>query len=180
LSALQQIRDTTAHRVDVKVSYRGDPWSTVQFEASPVEGLAGHHIQWANNAFIDLKRVGLRPSGDLPVVTIAYLIAQKLHACTDHADSEQPNDRYRDLIDLILVDQLTTKNDYLDIRDVCVEIFRLRDKHPWPPCVTVLPEWPEGYRRLAERIGFAPSDVNLAARAVEDIIRRIDTSLPTG
>lgn len=34
LIGLEQVRDTAAHRGDVKVSYQGDPWSTVQFEVS--------------------------------------------------------------------------------------------------------------------------------------------------
>jgi hypothetical protein len=45
------------------------------------------------NTFVDLERLGLRSPGELPLVTIAYLIAQKLHACTDHTDPERPNDR---------------------------------------------------------------------------------------
>jgi hypothetical protein len=100
--------------------------------------------------FVDLEHLGLSSPGELPLVTIAYLIAQKLHACTDHTDPERPNDRYRDLIDLILVDRLLRDKDRAGVREVCVEIFRLRDRHAWPPHITVPAEWPDGYRTLAE------------------------------
>jgi type II secretory pathway pseudopilin PulG len=176
LTGLEQVRDTTALRGDVKVSYQGDPWSTVQFEASPAEGTAGHQIHWTGNAFVDPERLGLPSPGELPLVTIAYLIAQKLHACTDHTDDEGPNDRYRDLIDLILVDRLVHDEDRAGVREVCVEIFRLRAKHAWPPRITVLPDWPEGYRTLAEQLGFAPADVHQAAIDVQEIIVRIDAA----
>lgn len=118
LTGLEQVRDTTALRGDVKVSYQGDPWSTVQLEVSPAEGTAGHQIHWTDNTFINPERLGLRSPGELPLVTIAYLIAQKLHACADHTDPERPNDRYRDLIDLILVDRLVHTEDDASDGDV--------------------------------------------------------------
>jgi hypothetical protein len=90
----------------------------VQFEVSPAEGVAGHQIQWTGNTFVDPERLGLPSPGELPLVTIAYLIAQKLHACTDHTYPERPNDRYRDLIDLILVDRLMRDEDREGVREV--------------------------------------------------------------
>lgn len=178
LTGLDRVRDTTALRGDVKVSYQGDPWSTVQLEVSPAEGAAGHQIHWTGNTFIDPERLGLRSPGELPLVTIAYLIAQKLHACTDHTDPERPNDRYRDLIDLILVDRLVRDEDRASVREVCVEIFRLRGKHAWPPRITVLPEWPDGYQSLAEQLSFDPADVHQAAIDVQRIVTLIDAAHP--
>jgi type II secretory pathway pseudopilin PulG len=178
LTRLEQVRDTTALRGDVKVNYQGDPWSTVQLEVSPAEGAAGHQIHWTDNTFIDPECLGLRSPGELPLVTIAYLIAQKLHACTDHTDPERPNDRYRDLIDLILVDRLVRDEDRVGVREVCVEIFRLRDKHTWPPRITVLPEWPDSYRSLAEQLSFDPADVHQAAIDVQGIVALIDAAHP--
>jgi hypothetical protein len=148
----------------------------VQFEVSPAEGAAGRRIHWTGKTFIDPERLGLPSPGDLPLVTTAYLIAQKLHACTDNTDPERPNDRYRDLIDLILVDRLANDNDRAGAREACVEIFRLRAKHAWPPHVTVLPEWPDGYRTLAEQLDFAPVDVRQAAVEVQAIVARIDAA----
>jgi type II secretory pathway pseudopilin PulG len=179
LTGYEQVRDTTARRGHVKVSYQGDPWGTVQFEVSPAEGAAGHQIHWTGNMFVDPEQLGLRSPGDLPLVTIAYLIAQKLHACTDHTDSERPNDRYRDLIDLILVDRLVRDEDRAGVREVCAEIFRLRDRHAWPPRITVLTEWSDGYRTLAEQLNFAPSDVHQAAVDVQEMVARLDAARQT-
>lgn len=179
LTSLEQVRDTTALRGDVKVGYQGDPWSTVQFEVSPAEGATGQQIHWTTNTFVDPQNLGLHSPGELPLVTIAYLIAQKLHACTDHTDPTRPNDRYRDLIDLILVDRLVDEEDRAGVREACIEIFRLRAKHTWPPRITVLPEWPDGYRSLAEQLGFSPPDVHQAATDVQAIVARIDAARST-
>jgi hypothetical protein len=179
LTGLERVRDTAALRGDVKVSYEGDPWSTVQFETSPAEGDSGQQIHWTANRFVDPEHLGLPSPGELPLVTIAYLVAQKLHACTDHADPEHPNDRYRDLIDLILVDRLVRDEDRAGLREVCMEIFRLRSKQAWPPRITVLPEWPDGYRSLAKQLGFVPADVHQAAIDVQAIVARIDAARST-
>jgi hypothetical protein len=82
----------------------------------PAEGASGQQIHWSTNTFVDPQRLGLRSPGELPLVTIAYLIAQKLHACTDNTDPKRPNDRYRDLIDLILVDRLVREKDRVAVR----------------------------------------------------------------
>jgi type II secretory pathway pseudopilin PulG len=60
LTSLEQVRDTAALRGDVKISYQGDPWSTVQFEVSPAEGTSGHQIHWTANTFVDPEHLGLR------------------------------------------------------------------------------------------------------------------------
>ncbi len=120
----------------------------------------------------------LQPLGHLSLRSGGSVKPRARHACTDHTDPERPNDRYRDLIDLILVDQLVRDEDRAGVREVCVEIFRLRAKHAWPPRITVLPEWPDGYRTLAEQLGFAPADVHQAAINVQAIVARIDAARP--
>ena len=74
----------------------------------------------------------------------------------------------------LVLDRLVRDEDRAGVREVCVEIFRLRATHAWPPRITVLPDWPEGYRMLAEQLVFAPADVHQAAIDVQEIIARID------
>jgi hypothetical protein len=59
LTRFERVRDTAALRGDIKVVYQGDPWSTVQFEASPAEGIAGHQVHWTGNTFVDPEHLGL-------------------------------------------------------------------------------------------------------------------------
>jgi len=50
---------------------------------------------------------------------------------------------FRDLIDIQLLRDLI--DDLHAVRTACVEIFELRGKHAWPPCVTV---WQPGHRSV--------------------------------
>jgi hypothetical protein len=59
------------------------------------------------------------------------------------------NHRARDLIDILLVHRLLEKSELVKVRQAYAEIFRLRNKHPWPPSITVLPERPQLYRLVS-------------------------------
>lgn len=71
LLSWEPIRDTAARRGDIKVAYKGRPFSTVQFEAAPAEGAAGQALQLIDNTFVDPADLGLTSVGEVPVVTLA-------------------------------------------------------------------------------------------------------------
>lgn len=100
--------------------------------------MAGQALHFIDNPFVDPGDLGLTPVGQVPLVTLGCILAQKLHACTDHSNLGRPNDRARDLIDILLVSRLLMGAELVDVRDACVEIFRLRAKHDWPPTISVL------------------------------------------
>lgn len=173
LRGLEWIRDTGALRAEVKVAYRGRAWATVQMESSPGEGRAGLQVEWVTG--FDVARLGLEAPSALPVVPIGYLIAQKLHACTDHSDPDRPNDRFRDLLDVQLAWSLVRNDeDRHAVRATCLEIFTLRGKHAWPPEIRVAPDWRAGYAKLADDLGVEIADVDEAAERVRRIVTEID------
>ena len=177
LVSWEPIHNTGAHRGNIKLAYKGRPFSTVLLEAAPSEGQAGQALQFVDNTLVDPGDLGLTPIGEVPLVTLGYLIAQKLHACTDHAIPEWANDRARDLIDVLLVRRLLKDTELGEVRQACVEIFRLRGKQAWPPAITVLPEWPRLYETEVAKIpGFTPSDVDQAAADVNALITQIDAA----
>lgn len=177
-SGPDEIRETGAVRIDIQEQFAGTVFSRVQFEMSEAEGDSGQEFDLVDHQLIELDRIGLEEPGALPMVTAAYLIAQKLHACTDHSDLESPNDRFRDLIDILLVEATLGPDDLPRIRAACVEIFGLRDKHSWPPTITIVLGWVEGYAELARKLDYEIEDVNDAARLVDDLIERIDAATP--
>jgi hypothetical protein len=172
----QQIRDTGAVRIEIQEQFNGRIFSRVQFEMSQAEGRAGQEFDLIQHQLVELKRLGLQQSEALPMVTAAYLIAQKLHACTDHSDLERPNDRFRDLIDILLIEATLGEDELPRIKRACLEIFELRDKQEWPPQVRIVEGWAEGYADLAQRLGHHVESVGDAKELVEDLIRRIDGS----
>jgi Nucleotidyl transferase AbiEii toxin, Type IV TA system len=167
----ERIADTGAQRLDIKLSYRGRSWGTIQLEVAAAEGEAGREIDRVPGKPLDA--LGIDAPVDVPCVSIRYQIAQKLHACTEVPSDGRENDRFRDLIDLILLEELVDDGDWPAVTRACEEIFRLRTKHAWPPAVTVFDAWSEPYRALADELDFPLRDVEDAAAAVRALIQRI-------
>ncbi|HWK25791.1 MAG TPA: nucleotidyl transferase AbiEii/AbiGii toxin family protein [Solirubrobacter sp.] len=120
-------------------------------------------------------RASLSGPDDVACVAVRYQIAQKLHACTEVFTEPPPNDRFRDLSDLLMLEALI--DDLASVRSACVEIFELRGKHSWPPTVTVFEGWPEQYAALAAELDFEPSEVHAAASNVQGLIEAIDRAI---
>ena len=160
-------------RVTLRLTYLNAPWATIPLEVSPVEGRSGDPaaIDYRRPA-PDLSVFGLEPQGDVPCLPVRYQIAQKLHACTE-ATTNKENDRFRDLIDLLLLEELVGEDGWPDVRAACLEVFALRRKHAWPPAVTVFPGWPVAYADLAEVTAFPIRAVADAAAAVARLVDRI-------
>jgi hypothetical protein len=86
------------------------------------------------------------PDGDrVALLPLTYQVAQMLHACTEVRPGRD-NDRFRDLVDLLLLEELVAADDVPRLRFACEEVFALRDRTPWPPVVTVYAGWYEPYR----------------------------------
>lgn len=160
-------------RFDVRLSYRGDPFATVPMEVSGPEGAAveGEDLVVAPS----LAPVGLEGPDVVPCLSLAYQIAQKLHACTDPLDGIRPNDRARDLADILLIEELAADRlEFGELAAACADIFSARDRHPWPPELVVHDHWADLWARIVEDDGFPITDVQEAAGLVRDLIGRID------
>ena len=76
----------------------------------------------------------------------------------------EENHRFTDVLDLQLLEELV--GDWPAVRTACEEVFRLRQKHPWPPAVTVFPSWADAYAASAVANHFPVIDVDEAAAKV--------------
>jgi hypothetical protein len=161
-------------RMDIKLAYKGKPWGTVQLEVAPAEGQAGQEIDRVPAHPLD--PVQIEGPERIACVSVRYQIAQKIHACTEVYEDGHENDRFRDLIDLQLVRDLVDDGALPPVREACVEIFALRDKHAWPPDVTVYPSWRDVFAAMAADIGFYTDDVDIAAADLRKFIAEIDAS----
>jgi len=168
---LEPIAETGAQRVDIKLAYRGRSWATVKLEIAPAEGQAGREIDHLPGKPLDA--LGLDAPTEVPCVSVRYQIAQKLHACTEAPADGRNNDRFRDLIDLLPLEELIEDSGWEELRAACEEIFALRNMHVWPPVVTVFDGWSDTYPALAAEVAFPISDVNDAAERVQQLIQRI-------
>ncbi len=147
----------------------------MQLEVAPAEGRSGDDVETLDAIGID--QFGLDGPERIPCLGIRYQIAQKLHACTaPPLEGRDENLRFHDLIDLILSRGLVADDGWPAVRDACLDTFRTRGKHSWPPELVVYPSWPTAFAALAEDQGFDITDVEEAARQVREMIERINAA----
>ena len=164
-------------RFDVQLQYGGRPFSSVQVELA-LDGISGTgHDDILDG--IDLGWFGI-DAPPIPCLSIAYQMAQKIHACTDPyaGDEGRENDRVRDLVDLWLLESLLDFSQLVDVRDAAVETFARRAKHSWPPKVVITDTWRRDYPKVAGEVEGAPETVDDAAAYVSDLIQRIFATRP--
>ncbi len=160
-------------RLVVRLDYRGRRWGTVPLEVAPAE--ASHVLDVDEVAPFDIGQFGLPAMERTAVVGLPYLIAQKVHACTERI-AGRDNPRVRDLVDLLLVRELLDASDLPRVREACVAIFDGRDTHTWPPALSAPPGWAAAYAKLASEHAMPTADVDRAVRAVQSFIDAIDAA----
>lgn len=169
----EAIRDTKSFRVNIIIDFKGRRWGKVQFEVAPVEVDSVLDVDQVDP--FDIGQFGLRAPGQISVVGLPYLIAQKLHACTEVFEGEE-NARVHDLMDLLLARDLLAPEDLRRVREACTAIFDNRQNQTWPPQLTVYRSWAETYARLAAAEGFPVGDVEEAAALVGKFIAEINAA----
>lgn len=173
-------------RFDIILELRGVTWRRIQFELSPDE--AGISDEREHIEPPPLSGFGLPDPDVLVGIAMRFQIAQKFHAVTDpHGPPESVNDRARDIVDLLLLRDLTRtigSPSLREIREAAVAVFESRaaeairlgqTPRQWPPTVVSHPHWTNDYRRAA-----SSGDIDIPlADAVQDVntwIAEIDTA----
>jgi hypothetical protein len=156
--------------VDVALDYRGRSWGTVQVDLSPREG-ESTEVELVEA--LALEPFGLSTPEALPCLALRYHIAQKIHAMTEPPrDEDTQNERFRDLVDLLLMRELTS--DLGGVRAACVEVFEIRNTHDWPPQLDPPAFWQEPFAKLAEEVELGVSSLEEAIRKAQTFIEAID------
>lgn len=158
-----------AGRVEVSLDYLGKSWGTVQVDVGPQED-GGTEVDMVEA--ISLAPFGLDGPGSLPCLSLPYHVAQKIHAMTAPPPDDRRNDRFRDLVDLLLMREWIT--DFEAVRSACRDVFQTRGTHEWPPFFTPPDHWIEQYARMAADLGLDVIDVYQAAFEVRAFISKID------
>ncbi len=159
-------------RVDVQLFYIDRPFITLSLELVTSAVVDVEHV-----ATISLAPVGLTGPETIPCLSLRYQVAEKLHACSDPLDGARENDRAGDLMDLILIEDLTDLDTELaEVREACVEVFEHRDRQPWPPVVRSAAGWPAMWRSLVEVHDFSVTGIDEAVGRVNALIADIDAS----
>lgn len=163
---------TTAkpRRLYLQLKIRGQVFRRIKVEVSFGEGSVGEKVETFRAP--NLLALGLETPHEIAGITMAYQIAQKLHASTDPdlpspTDDGKPhlNDRVRDLVDLILLrDAYFPHGSNLDqMKIAAVDVFTVRSQEAtklglpnrtWPPTMEAWALWPEGWQKPADQAGL--------------------------
>lgn len=166
--------DNGAVNMEFAVTYRGQPWTSISVDIARAE--AGEsEVEWVE-AIALTDAFGVTGPALLPCLPLRFHVAQKLHGLTLPPRPGKQNERFRDLVDLLLMEALVT-HDYVALREACELVFRSRRTHPWPPDLATMPShWTEPFAQLALELELAETDVDMALVRVRDFVARILSS----
>lgn len=155
-------------RVEVAVQYAGGAWGRVVLDLNRHEG----HEEIELVDALDLERLfGVTGPDSVPVLSLPWHVAHKVHAVSRPNTPGHPNDRVQDAADLLLLQPLIT--DLPAVHRACERVFRDRRTHPWPPTIALPPTWVEPYERLAEELELPATTLGAAANAIAAWVRAI-------
>ncbi len=161
--------DNGTASVQLAVTYHGDAWASIAVDLARAE---------PGEADVDLvpaialeDAFGIIGPADLPVISLRMHIAQKLHGMTLPPRPGRRNGRFRDLVDLLLLEDMVT--DYYALRGACESVFAKRGTHDWPPPLDVPAHWVDPFARMARDLELPVTDAESAMVRVRSFVERI-------
>lgn len=158
-----------AWRTELTVRYEGGAWNTISVDIAREEipGVAPEYL-----TAIDLSPLMLPGPRLVPCLPLAHQVAQKIHGMTQPPRTNGRNERAKDLVDVLLLEE--SLGDLTALRRVCVRVFDTRGTHAWPPQLTIQEHWRDEFGRLVSDYGIKVEDLESGVRDAQDVIRRID------
>lgn len=160
-----------AARVEIALQYLGKAWGTVQVDVARHEG-DGAEVEMVEAT--SLAHFGINGPEALPCLSLPFHIAQKIHGMTLPLGEGRRNERFRDLVDLLLLREWVT--DFDAVQQACRAVFTNRGTHAWPPFFEVPEHWIAPFERMASDLGLDTTDIYQAAIEVRQFISEIDAS----
>ena len=173
-------------RFDVILAMKGKTWARIQVEIASDEGGAGAEAE--SVASPPLGAFGIPAPDQMLGLAMRFQIAQKLHAASDpHDPPLSINDRARDIVDLVLLQQLTQEENspmLSQILEAVVAVFEARAadarslgylERTWPPTMVAHPHWANDYIAAALPAGIDRELID-AVQQVNSWIEQIDRS----
>ena len=166
--------DNGAVNIEFGVTYRGHPWTSISVDAARAEP-GEVDVEWVDAiALTDV--FGVTGPAQLPCLPLRFHVAQKLHGMTLPPRPGKQNERFRDLVDLLLMEAMIT-DDYAALRSACELVFRSRNTHTWPPDLSAVPgHWAQPFARLAGELDLPETDIEQALVRVRSFLTRIVSS----
>ena len=155
--------------MQLAVTYHGDSWTSIAVDLARSE--PGEAEVELVPAIALEEAFGITGPADLPVIPLRMHVAQKLHGMTLPPRPGRRNERFRDLVDLLLLEEMVT--DYSGLRDACQSVFQQRGTHDWPPPLDVPAHWVEPFARMARDLELPVTDAEPAMIRIRSFVERI-------
>lgn len=155
--------------VELAVTYRGGIWTSISVDVARAE--SGEAEVELLDAMPFENALGIAGPPSLPCLPLRFHIAQKIHGMTLPARPGKRNERFKDLIDLLLMEAMVT--DYSALREACEQVFTSRGTHGWPPSLELPAHWKQDYTKLATDLGLPVTDAAEAMDRVRALVERI-------
>jgi hypothetical protein len=166
------VLDNGVVNMEFAVSYRGGAWSSISIDIARNES-GEHEIEWLP-AIPLTESFGIKGPDALRCLPLRLHVAQKLHGMTLPPRPSKRNERFRDLIDLLLMEALA--DDYRGLRKTCEHVFNTRGTHPWPPALDLPEHWIDPINRLIRDLELPIADAHGGLARVRQFVDRILSS----
>jgi Nucleotidyl transferase AbiEii toxin, Type IV TA system len=167
------VLDNGVVNMEFAVSYRGGAWASISIDVARNES-GEHEIEWLP-AIPLTDTFGVTGPNALPCLPLCHHIAQKLHGMTlPPPRPGKRNERFRDLIDLLLMESLVVE--YGELRKTCEHVFETRGTHPWPPPLDLPGHWIDPINRLIGELELPIADAHAGLVRVRQFVDRILSS----
>jgi len=163
------VLDNGVVNMEFAVNYRGGTWASITIDIARAES-GESEVEWLK-AIPLTEAFGVTGPTVLPCLPLRLHIAQKLHGMTLPPRPGKRNERFRDLIDLLLMETLVT--DYQGLREACEAVFRTRGTHSWPPPLDLPTHWVQPVTRLAQELNLPIADAYSGMARVQAFVDRI-------
>jgi hypothetical protein len=164
------LENAKTHRVRVKILYMNRPLGTIDIDIN--QALEETSVETVTTSLI--THFGLPGPLRVPIIDAHIHLAHKLHAATEPSRPDYMNQRYRDLIDALVLAR-EGNLDFVHMRAVAAAEFARREHHQiWPPLWRLSTDWRTPLEALAKEHGFDPSDPDLIEREIIALLERIE------
>ncbi|MEO8338021.1 MAG: nucleotidyl transferase AbiEii/AbiGii toxin family protein [bacterium] len=164
--------DNRTISVEFAVTYRGGIWTSIIVDVARAE--AGESDIELVPAVPLREAIGIAGPNELACLPLRMHIAQKLHGMTLPPRAGKRNERFKDLVDVLLMEALVT--DYRGLRDACELVFESRRTHAWPPVFEAPPHWIDPFAALARELELPVNDASEAIEHVRAFVQQIQNA----
>jgi hypothetical protein len=155
--------------VELAVTYEGGAWTSIIVDVARAEPGEGE-IELIPALPLQ-EAIGITGPNELACLPLRMHVAQKLHGMTLPPRPGKRNERFKDLVDILLMEALVT--DYAGLREACESVFRTRNIHHWPPVLELPSHWAEPFAALARELDLPVVDGHEAMERVRAFVDRI-------